>query len=321
LTVHDVKTVARTFAESFKFVMIWLTYYDAVLVGSNAPIIIDEVELARRLSAPAIRGDLAPIHMGTADDFLSYFILGDSGVRSFGRGGDINTDDNLTLEFSAPASQGVSGLVGKNVLALSTARESLFPYLVPIATDQGGRAQIERWIRALETGHRYDHAHANYLRGKRNTPEFETELDNLRTLSPGYAPLRFLLEDNAFMDRTEPALVAEADFEVHNAQGAVVRLRISAVRQFLGRARVLVSFVDNARREIYGQRYIFWKYQIGNDQPLDEEVRRYIAGTFVALRAAAGRVPPPPGGGAPAEADVAAALRQEATRLVGRLQQ
>ena len=38
-----------------------------------------------------------------------------------------------------------------------------------------------------------------------------------------------------------------------------------------------------------------------------------------ALRAAAGRVAPPPAGGPPAEADVAAALRREAARLVGLL--
>lgn len=319
LTVHDVKTVARTFAESFKFVMLWLTYYDAVLIGSNDPIRIDEVELARRLSVPAVRGDLAPIHMGTADDFLSYFILGDSAVRSFGRGGDINTDDNLTLEFSAPASQGVSGLVSENVLALGAARESLLPHLVPIATDPGRHAQIERWTRALETGRRYDRAHAKYLQGKRNTPEFDTELDNLRTLSPGYAPLRFLLDDMAFMGRTEPLLLAEVEFEVRPPRGGEARLRISAVRQYLGRARVLISFVDNARREIYGQRYMYGEYRIGEYRHLDGEVRRYVAETFEDLRAAAGRVPPPPGGGAPSEADVAAALRQEAVRRVGSL--
>lgn len=319
LSTYDVKTVVRTFAESFKHVMVWSTYYDAVLIGSNAPIIIDETELARRMSVPAIRKDLAPIHMETADDVLSYFVFGDAGVRSFARDGDINTDDNLALEFSAPASQGVSGLESKNVLALSASRESLLPYLAPIATDQGGRAQTERWTRALEIGNRYDHIHENYLRGKRNTPEFEAELDTLRILSPGYAPLRFLLEDKAFMDRTEPALVAETDFEVRNTAGAVVRLRISAVRQFLGQARVLVSFVDNARREIYGQRYIFWDYQIGNDRPLDDEVRRYVAEIFVMLRTATGRVPLPPGDGVPAEADVATALRQEAARQVGSL--
>ena len=321
LTVHDVKTVVRTFAEGFRHVMLWLTYYDAVLIGSKDPILIDEEEFARRMSVPAIQGDLAPIRMGTAPDFLSYFLLGDTGVRTFGHGGEINTDDNLKLEFSAPVSQGVHGLEGRNVLALGGARESLLPHLVRVATDQGKRSQIERWTRAHEAGNRFVRAHARYLWGMRNSPELGMELANLQSQYPGYAPLRFLLDDKAFMDRTEPALVAEAEFKVSNAQGGSTRLRISAVRQFLGRERVLISFVDNARREIYGQRYLYKKYEGGNGEHMESEVIRYVEKTFAVLRAAAGRVPTPPAGGAPAEADVADALRREAARLVGLIPQ
>jgi spermidine synthase len=296
--------------------MVWLTYYDAVLVGSMDPIRIDEGELSRRLSAAAIRNDLEPIQMGTAREFLSYFILGDTGARTFAQGGAINTDDNLTLEFSAPASQGVVGLEGENVLALGAARESLLPYLVPAADDSGRSPQVEYWTRALETGRRFDPFHAKYLWGMRATPELAAELASLEAEDPGYAPLRFLLKDKAFMDRTEPALVAEAAFDVRDARGTAARLRVSAVRQFLGRARVLVSFVDNSRREIYGQGYLYGEYRIGNDPQLEGRVRRYVEETFAALRAAAGRVPPS-AGGAPSEADMAAALREEVARLAG----
>jgi spermidine synthase len=321
MSTQDVKTGVRTFAESFKHVMVWLTYYDAVLIGSGDPILIDEMELARRLSLPTIRGDLAPIHMGTADDILSYFVMGDAGARIFGREGDINTDDNLKLEFSTPASQGIGGLEGQNVLALGTARESLLPYLVPVANGPERRAQVEHWTRFLETGQRFDRAHSRYLWGLRNTPDLEAELKNLRAHAPVYAPLRFLLDDKAFMESTEPALVAELEFEVRPPQGVETSLRISAVRQYLGRARVLVSFVDNARREIYGQRYIYGKYRLGEVRPLDGEVGQYVADTFAALRAAAGRVPRPPQGGAPSEVDLTTVLRQETKRLVGSLPQ
>ena len=321
LTVHDVKTVVRTFSEGFRHVMVWLTYYDAVLIGSKDPILINEEEIARRLSVPVIRRELAPIQMGTAPDFLSYFIMGDTGVRAFGRGGDINTDDNLKLEFSAPVSQGVRGLDGRNVLALGGARESLLPYLVPVATDQEKRSQIERWTLAHEAGTRFAQSHARYLWGMRNSPELEMELANLKSQYPGYAPLRFLLDDKAFMDRTEPELVAEVEFKASNFQGGPTRLRISAVRQFLGRERVLISFVDNYRKEIYGQRYLYEKYQGGNGQEMENEVRRYVEKTFAALQAAAGRVPLSTYGGAPGEADVVAVLRQETSRIVGRLQE
>ncbi len=52
LSVNDVKTVVRTFSSSFPHSMVWLTYYDAVLVGSNQPIRLDEDALARRIERP-----------------------------------------------------------------------------------------------------------------------------------------------------------------------------------------------------------------------------------------------------------------------------
>ena len=319
LTVRDVKVVARTFSESFRHVMIWVTYYDAVLIGSDAPIRIDEADLSRRLSLPAIERDLAPIQMGTAEALLSHFVLGDSGVRAFARGASLNTDDNLLLEFSTPASQGVVGLEAGNVLALGADRESLLPYLVPMAAARERQEQVRRWTDDLETGRRFDRVHAAYLLGVRNSPEMVSAIADLKSRDPRYGPLHFLLEDKAFMDRTEPVLVAEVAFGVRNARGEAHALRISAVRQYVGRARVLVSIVDNARREIYGQRYVIGEYRIGDAQDLDGEVRRFVVETFTALRTAAGNVPSASRGDAPLETEVAEALRTEAMRLVGRL--
>lgn len=311
LSTHDIRTVVRTFSESFRHVMVWLTYYDAVLVGSNDPIVIDEGQLARRLAWPAVRAGLAPVHMGTADDFLSYFLMGDAGARAFARGGDLNTDDNLTLEFSAPASQGVSFLDGDNVLALATARESLLPYLVP-ASGERRQVQVERWARDLETGRLFDQAHGRFLWGDRAAPGLAGSLDALAARSPDYAPLRFLLDEKGFQERTEPALVSTAEFDVRGAGGGPARLRISAVRQFVGRGRVLVSFVDNGRKQIYGQRYLSGKYE-----QLEEEARRYVDDTLRQLRAAA-RAAETTAGGAD-EAVVVAALHGAADQAVGHL--
>ena len=87
--------------------MLWLTRYDAELVGSNDPITIDTEDLARRIAAPGVVDDLRSVDMGSADDLLAYFVMGTAGMRKFGSGGVINTDDNLHLEFSAPMSMGV----------------------------------------------------------------------------------------------------------------------------------------------------------------------------------------------------------------------
>jgi spermidine synthase len=311
LTTRDVRTVVRTFAASFPHVMVWLTYYDAVLVGSSDPIRIDEAALQRRMDVAPIRDDLSAVQMGTAEDLLSFFLMGNSGACAFGQGGDLNTDDNVVLEFSAPESQGVGELDGKNVAALSAARESLLPHLVP-AGDAGRRAQVERWSRHLDAGRRFGEIHARFLLGERDGPDLEALLADLKARDPGYAPLRFLLGEKEFWARTEPALVQAVDFEVRTDRGRGV-LRLSAVRQYLGRRRVLVSLVDNARREIYGQRYVDGEYA-----QLDGEVARFVSEALASLREAADGLARG-AGGAPGEAELAAALRAEAGRVVGRL--
>jgi spermidine synthase len=314
LAVGDVKTVVRTFAESFKHTQIWLTYYDAILVGSNGPIVIDEAMLAKRMIVPAIRDDLAVVHMGTAEDLLSFFLMGAPGIQAFGEGGNLNTDDNVVLELSAPESQGVNDLAAKNVRALASVRGSLLPYIAPAVSEPERRAQIERWSRHLETSRRFDEAHVRFLLGERSSPALEQLLANLRARDPGHAPLQFLLDEKAFWERTEPALVKTIDFPVRKTGGSRGVLRISTVRQYLGRRCVLLSVVDNTRHEIYGQRYIDGEYE-----HLDGEVARQAGEISASLQSVAGRMSSPADGGPPSEADLSAALRREVDRAVGRI--
>lgn len=310
LTVKDIRTVLRTFSDTFEHVVVWLTYWDAVLIGSRSPIVIDETAIRRRLDSPAMRADLARIHMATAEDFLSYFLMGTAGARAFGAAGEVNTDDNLALEFSAPASQGITGLDGANVRALAVHRENLVDYLALLDGAADLAARRARWDRHLEISRAFDAAHAAFLQGRRRSPQLASLLASLESSAPDYAPLRFLLEERAFWERTDPALVKDVAFAVHTGRGPPGELRISAVRQFLGRERVLVSFVDNRRREIYGQRYMDGAYE-----ELDGEVSRYVLETLDALRAAAARVPS--ASGVPGEEELAAGLRQAAGKLVG----
>jgi spermidine synthase len=304
--------VVRTFTESFAHVLVWLTYYDAILVGSHSPMAIDEAKLERRLAAPAIQRELAPIHMSTAEDFLSYFLMGTAGARAFGAAGDLNTDDNLVLEFSAPESQGIRGLDGANVRALARHRENILDHLVPPSAAADSSAWRLRWDRHFQASRLFDTAHAAFLQGQRRSHEVNASVASLQARAPEYAPLRFLVEERNFWDRTEPAAVKEISLDVRTARGTPGVLRISAVRQFLGRERVLVSFVDNARREVYGQRYIDGSYE-----ELDADVSRYVARVLDALQATGERSRAV--SGAPSEAEMAAVLKQEADRLVGQL--
>lgn len=313
LTTRDLQTVVKTFASEFKYVMIWRTYFDAELIGSNDPLVIDEAALARRLAFAPIRDALAEVQMGSPRALLSSFVAGTPGAHAFATGGALNTDDNLVLEFSAPRSQGEGRRTGENLLALSGVRESVAPYLVPAPTEEGRALQRETWAQELAIGRQFDPLHARYVGGEAGTPEFEGALSSLARRWPDYAPLRFLLDDKAFMDRTSPALVAAAEFPVRAASGAPSVLRISGVRQYMGRGRVLVSFVDNERREILGQRYLFGEYA-----RLDGEVGRYVDQTLLAMRTTAEEVSAGTGG-LPGESRLSEALRRQAAQLVGTL--
>ena len=230
-----------------------------------------------------MRSALAPIRMASVRDFLSYFVMGDVGARAFARGGEINTDDNLFLEFSAPRSQGVS-TDGANVAAIGAHRESIVPYLVPEGVPEDQRSSwTASWAHNDGTGRLFDPIHARYLLGDRSSGQFQAAAAFVHLRDPTYAPLRFLLDEKAFSDRTEPVLVSYAEFESRNADGPPDRLRISAVRQFVGRGRVLVSFVDNARKIIFGQRHI-----CGDFAHLEESSSAYIDDTMAQLRGSIG---------------------------------
>ncbi|MBI5016356.1 MAG: fused MFS/spermidine synthase [Deltaproteobacteria bacterium] len=283
LSVEDVKTVVRTFAANFDHVMIWLTHYDAELVGSNSPLVIDEAKLARRMARPAIAKDLAEVEMGTAEDFLSYFVAGTEGARAFGRGGVLNTDDNLFLEFSAPKSMGVASVMGENVRALAGSRESLVPYLAS-EPDEGARSpQRARWERNLAAGRIYDAAHSLFLGGGAQTAPFQVSWDRLSRDYGTYAPFRFLEDEvRADLDST-PTLVASESFAVAADGGEPGSLQVSAVLVRIGRTRAAVMFVDNDRRQIYGQRYFDGRFE-----ELETGARGYATGVLASLREAYG---------------------------------
>jgi spermidine synthase len=314
LTPGDVRSVVRTFAGSFRHVMIWLTHYDAELVGSDAPLVLDEARLARRLAQPTVARDLEVVQMGTAEDFLSYFVAGTEGARAFARGGVVNTDDNLFLEFSAPESMGVGRLMGDNVAALAVARESLLPYLAPAPAAQERESQAARWERSLAAGRLYDRAHALFLWGQRSSPEFLSLAGGLERGFPGYAPYRFLRQEIRREAAATPRLAEQAAFPVLSDGGAERLLRVSAVTMHVGETRAAVVLVDNDRRDIYGQRYL----DAGRGE-LDAAASRFAGEAIAALRAtyqdeaAEARRR---GQALPAEARTVARLKERVARIV-----
>jgi len=314
LTPADVRSVVRTFAESFRHVALWLTYYDAELLGSDAPLAFDEEALARRLADPRIAADLAAVDMGTPRDFLSYMLAGDAGVRAFARGGALNTDDNLRLEFSAPRSQGIPELMAVNVEALAAHRESPLAYLVPAADPRAAAEREAFWRRTDAAAGAYHRAHVLVLARRLGDPELARLIAAVRTTAPDHAPTRFLQARLAAFAAATPRPIDAARFRVGDPGGRTGVLEITAVVMRVGTDRGVVMFVDNAARDVYGQRY-----EDAPDAELDARLAAIAGHVLGGLRGeydAAGRAAASRGAAVPDRETTAARLRGRIAELI-----
>ncbi len=276
LTPQDLKSIVRSLQEHFTFTLMWLTHSDAELVGSNAPIHIDEAELQRRIAEPAIAADLKKVMMGSAADFLSYFLTGTDGMKRFGRGGILNTDDNLYLEFSAPFSIATPSVMEANVNALAAHRESIWPYLTPATEKTAREEQRKRWALQQQASKIADPALALFLGGKAGDPEFQTLMQELDRRFPWYAPGKFLRAEYHTALAMEPSLLQKAAFRLMNESGEAVVVEISAVLVPVSKTRASIMFVDNHARVVYGQFFV-------NEYERSEFAQRFVHEVMTAM--------------------------------------
>jgi len=254
LSVKDLQTVVRTFSQAFKYTMTWMTQYDAEIIGSNSPIIIDEEKLASRIALPAIAEALRPVMMDSANDFLSFFVMGTDAMNAFSQGATLNTDDNLFLEYSTPVSVG-RNLTGINVAALARYRESIIPYLVPAKGEQARQAQLKKWTENQMAAVLADRAHALFLDGQAGSPTFRSLITELDRNYPNFAPGRFVREEYRKRLWRVPRLIEKTALPLRTSEGKDVVIEISAVFAAVSPVRAAVVFVDNDAREFLGQLY------------------------------------------------------------------
>jgi spermidine synthase len=279
LTPEDLKSVVVTFMQHFKHTMLWLTYYDAELIGSNTPVRFDEAELDRRIAGPAISNDLKRVMMGSATDLLSYFVMGTHGMEEFSRGGVINTDDNLYLEFSAPFSIGDPSVMKANVDAIIQYRESILPYLVtPIDRKERVR-QEKKWATHQEAIEMTGQALGLFLNGQSKTLEFSRLMEKLDHQYPQFAPARFLKNEAVAALRRQPKLLQRVALILLNEKGEKIRVEISAVLVPVSEERVSVVFVDNDARVIYGELYF-------SGLEKEEFIHQFVNEVMVSIRTA-----------------------------------
>jgi spermidine synthase len=287
MTGENLKSVVRTLGANFKYVMVWLTHYDAEIIGSNSPIIIDEEDMDRRIAEPDILRDLEQVTMGSARDFLSYFVMGTEGVRAYSRGGTLNTDDNLYLEFSAPESMGDGTLMAKNVFELSRYRESIIPYLYAPRDEVARKKQLKAWEAFERASVVYDRAHAMYLNNEFGTPGFKSLMADLDSLSPKYAPWIFLKNEYREAMERNPRPLWQMTMDLIDMNGAPVKVRLAAVISRMSREYAIIDFVDNTKRVIFGTLEVTGENKEKQIHDMADDIRKGIQEAYQAEQKAA----------------------------------
>ncbi len=253
LTAENLQSVVRTIRENFAYTMIWVTHYDAEIIASNSPIIIDEEELGRRFAVAGIAEDLRQIRMGSPEDFLSYFVMGSEGAKAYSREGRINTDDNLYLEFSAPRSIGLEYLRGANLAGLLRHREKLLPYLRRPVSSPAGNLQTARWEANHQAALLEDKVHLLDVAGKQMTYQYTdiaTELDNRY---PRYAPWRFTKEESGDERGGGTTVLQELEIPLLDEHEAPLKGALMAVLVRKNSRQARIFFVDDNTRTVFGK--------------------------------------------------------------------
>ena len=199
LTPQDIKSIIGTFSGHFRYTMLWVTFADAELIGSNDPLIIDEAGIERRITHPPVQADLRRLGMGSAKDFLSFFVMGSEGMTKLETDSIVNTDDNLYLEFSAPLSYGTGTMtIGPNLREILKQRENIISYFSPAGDHQILERQQSEWSAYEAAAQLSDIALIGFVEGYGGTPQFANLMVKLSNSYPWYAPAKFLRQQYAF---------------------------------------------------------------------------------------------------------------------------
>jgi len=280
LTDKDLKSVVKSFMENFAYSMIWMTHNDAELVGSNSPIIIDEQDLAKRIAEPGVFRDLERVKMGSATDFLSYFIMGAEGAKAYSRGGTINTDDNLYLEFSAPESIGNTSLMGSNYFDMAGRRESILPYLKTPADEAAKMRQQKLWREYDKAALLVDQAHGMFLSGQYRTPAFSSLMAMIDSRHPNYAPWRFLKNEYREETGRDPRPLRQMTVTLVRENGKQSPTLLAAVLSRMTGEYAIIDFVDNTDRIIFGTLEVFGENRDRYIQGVVDDTMKRVRETY-----------------------------------------
>jgi spermidine synthase len=185
LSIANFKAIVSTFDAAFEHTMIWQMGYDAALVGSAEPFEIDFEDLQRRLGQPSVRNQLEEIGLADPHTFLAELAIDPGASSDYDRGGIVNTDDNLYVEFSSPASHGTPEIY-ENADLINEYRRR--PYL-----DASFLAISETERRTLDLHRKAQFAILEIFFDDQNPEERAKQVQQVLETTPGYRPAEVML--------------------------------------------------------------------------------------------------------------------------------
>lgn len=116
LSQDDFRSLVATFAEAFPYSQMWYTKWDAIMVGSAEPLVLDFNAVETGMKNEAVAASLKEIGVNNPLQLFSNYMMGAPQMRAFANGAASLFDDRPTVEFSAPRihSQGVT-IKGRNL--------------------------------------------------------------------------------------------------------------------------------------------------------------------------------------------------------------
>ena len=100
----DLRSLLRTFAEVYPYVLVYATIEEAdlVLVGSESPIAPTPEAADRLFRFPGVREDLAEIPITGPMGIVALYQFDRDQILKMAEGAPLNTDDDMLIEYSAP---------------------------------------------------------------------------------------------------------------------------------------------------------------------------------------------------------------------------
>ncbi len=130
LSPGDFQMILRSFCRVFPHTSLWYTGQDTIILGSTESHAITLAALKERMAFPAVKQSLEEIGIATPEQLLQTFVM-DPGQLPSLRAGELNTDGNPHIEFSAPKSH----LANTTPLNLEWCIENYHPEQLPLVND------------------------------------------------------------------------------------------------------------------------------------------------------------------------------------------